>query len=407
MPTHSDPSLDTLVHSDKVQYFIGLMSGTSADAVDAALIKFTTPGIEFDTERNIEPSIELIGFTSHALPAPLKQSLIALNTHPHLSLETLSQLSFDVAQQFIKSAQTLLQQTGFNPLHITAIGSHGQTIYHAPHIPMSLQIGHPALIAKALGITTVADFRMDDMALNGQGAPFAPAFHRPLFASSNAPAADCFVVNIGGIANISFLPANGLVRGFDTGPGNALLDEICQQHFNQPYDTNGQLAAQGRVHKVLLDALLAHPYFAQPAPKSTGRDLFNQAWLNRTMHTLGLNNVSAHDLLCTLTELTALSIANSIAQASSQAPSQPFTHAKTAVWICGGGAFNGYLMQRLQHHLPSAQVHSAQARDINPHAIEAMMCAWLAKQRIDHQPVALSSVTGAQRNAILGGVWQA
>jgi anhydro-N-acetylmuramic acid kinase len=375
------------------------MSGTSADAVDAALVKF---------EQN---AIELVGFTDHALPEPLKQRLIALNTHPHLSLEALSQLSFDVAQQFIASARTLLQQTGLNANDITAIGSHGQTIYHAPHIPMSLQIGHPALIAKTLGIATVADFRVDDMALGGQGAPFAPAFHQPLFAAtltaqrsltptrsptnqSNPTSEDCFVVNIGGIANISFLPANGAVRGFDTGPGNALLDEVCQQHFKQPYDANGVLAAQGQVHTTLLNALLAHPYFSQSAPKSTGRDVFNQAWLTRTLNDLALQHLSAHDLLCTLTELTAQSIAQSIAH-----------NTFTAVWVCGGGAFNGYLLQRLQHHLPNAQVQSAQARHINPHAIEAMMCAWLAKQRIDGQAVALSNVTGAQRDAILRGLW--
>ncbi|WP_127470137.1 anhydro-N-acetylmuramic acid kinase [Thiomicrorhabdus aquaedulcis] len=405
MPRHS-ASLTPCNTAHKAQYYIGLMSGTSADAVDAALVKF---------EGN---TIELIDFHSQPLPSDLKQTLIDLNNHPNIALAQLSQLSVAVAQAFIASAHALLTHSGFKAQQICALGSHGQTIFHAPDMPMSLQIGHPALIAKTLGITTVADFRMDDMAVGGQGAPFAPAFHQPLFAAkglqkeaSGSIQDDYFVVNIGGIANISFLPANGLVLGFDTGPGNALMDEICQHHFNQPYDSNGQLAAQGTINATLLSALLNHSYFSQPAPKSTGRDVFNQAWLNQTLKQHALEDLNAHTVLCTLCELTAQSIAQSILKTYEQhtlAPAATLSKLNPClVWVCGGGAFNGHLMQRLQHHLPFFSVSSSQTCHINPHAIEAMMCAWLAKQRIEHKPVALSAVTGATRDVILGGVWMA
>lgn len=381
------------------QYFVGLMSGTSADGVDAALVEFK--GGE----------ILLRHFISPELPPSLKHQLVQLNQSNTLSLEQLAQLSFDLSQQFIQATQQLLAEQNLTAQDICAIGSHGQTIYHAPHIPMTLQIGHPAFIAKATQIQTVADFRVDDMALSGQGAPFAPAFHQVMFQQKNP----CFVVNIGGIANVSYLPSQlknspykeggeNILQGYDTGPGNALMDEICQQHFNRPFDDGGKLAQQGTLNQALLQQLLAHPYFKLAHPKSTGRETFNLSWLTQQIKQLpDSEKLSPVDILCTLTHFSAITIATEIQKIQSQHidPSQ----SQIPVWITGGGAFNTLLIQTIQHHLNDCFVQSAQAINTNPNAIEAMMCAWLAKQRIENKTVPLSYITGAQRDTVLGGLW--
>lgn len=379
----------------KSTLYIGLMSGTSADGVDAALVE-------------IKPNeIQLIDFISPSLPEALKQSLLTLNDSPKLSLEQFSQLSFDIALQFSQTTQTILSKNKLLAKEIQAIGSHGQTIYHAPHIPMSLQIGHPALIAKTTGIQTVADFRVDDMALGGQGAPFAPAFHQVLFKDEQA----CFVVNIGGIANISYLPGsrtpNKAPLGYDTGPGNALMDEVCQQFFDKPFDENGALAQQGRVDNNLLTQLLTHPYFSKARPKSTGRETFNESWLAERLHHYeqsSATKIAKQDLLSTLCELTAQSIAIEIQKVTTE-QSRTNSALKIPVWIVGGGAYNKDLISRLQNLLPLHQVQSSIAKKINPNAIEAMMCAWLAQQRVALKTIPLSAVTGAKRDAILGGLW--
>ncbi len=379
----------------KSSLYIGLMSGTSADGVDAALVE-------------IKPDkIQLIDFISPSLPEELKHSLLTLNDSATLSLEQFSQLSFDIASQFSQATQAILTKNHLHTNEIQAIGSHGQTIYHAPHIPMSLQIGHPAFIAKTTGIQTVADFRADDMALGGQGAPFAPAFHQILFADTQAS----FVVNIGGIANISYLPGNSNLKqapiGYDTGPGNALMDEICQQFFDKEFDENGELAKQGKVDNKLLTQLLTHPYFSKVHPKSTGRETFNTNWLAKTVdhyeHTSN-TTVVKQDLLSTLCELTARTIATEIKKVTTE-HSGVESIIKTPVWIVGGGAYNEYLILQLQKQLPQHLVQSSTAKKINPNAIEAMMCAWLAQQRIALKTVPLSAVTGAKRDAILGGLW--
>ncbi len=392
-------TLNKLTSPSHPQYFVGLMSGTSADSVDAALVEFK--GGE----------ILLQHFISPELPPSLKQQLIQLNQHNTLSLEQLAQLSFDLSQQFIQATQQLLAEQSLTAQDICAIGSHGQTIYHAPHIPMTLQIGHPAFIAKATQIQTVADFRVDDMALSGQGAPFAPAFHQVMF-QQNTP---CFVVNIGGIANISYLPSplknssdkeggGNKLQGYDTGPGNALMDEICQQYFNCPFDDEGKLAQQGVLNQALLQQLLAHPYFKLAHPKSTGRETFNLNWLNQQVEQLpNSEKPSPVDVLCTLNHFSAISIATEI-QKIQQQHSQQST-VQTPVWITGGGAFNALLIQTIQEHLSDCLVQSTQAMNTNPNAIEAMMCAWLAKQRIENKTVPLSYVTGAQRDTVLGGLW--
>ena len=380
------------------QYFVGLMSGTSADGVDAALVEFK--GGE----------ILLRHFISPELPTSLKHQLVQLNQSNTLSLEQLAQLSFDLSQQFIQATQQLLAEQNLTAQNICAIGSHGQTIYHAPHIPMTLQIGHPAFIAKATQIQTVADFRVDDMALSGQGAPFAPAFHQVMFQQKSP----CFIVNIGGIANVSYLPSQlknslhkeggeNILQGYDTGPGNALMDEICQQHFNRPFDDGGKLAKQGTINQALLQQLLAHPYFKLAHPKSTGRETFNLSWLTQQIKQLpDSEKLSPVDILCTLNCFTATTIANEIHNIVQQHNLTQYTN--IPVWIVGGGALNPQLIQSIQQ-LTSYNVQSTEAIGLNPNAIEAMMCAWLAKQRVDNQAVALSTVTGAKRDAVLGGIW--
>ncbi len=363
-------------------YFIGLMSGTSADGVDAALVSIQ------------EQQIELISFLETPLPSDLKNTLMELNRSQTIHLEKLCLLEKEIAELFVAATKTLLEANNLAAEQITAIGSHGQTIYHAPQIPMTLQIGHPAFIAKQSEITTVADFRVDDMALGGQGAPFAPAFHQQIFATEQA----CFVTNIGGIANISYVPENGSERailGWDTGPGNALMDDLCQHAFDMPFDRDGDLASQGQVNPILLDKLIQHPYFSMPPAKSTGRETFKFDWVQEIVGNAQIE-INELDLLATLAELTAVTIARQIKSIAQQ--NEP-------VWIVGGGAFNPYLISRIQTHLSGHKVCSALDKQINPNAVEAMMCAWLAQQRIAEVPVKLSAVTGASRDAVLGGIW--
>ncbi|QCU89474.1 anhydro-N-acetylmuramic acid kinase [Thiomicrorhabdus sediminis] len=362
--------------------FIGLMSGTSADGIDSALVHID------------DAHIELIEFATYPLSTALKDQLLKLNQNCEISLETLCQLQYSVANEFAAATQTLLKQNRLDKSDICAIGSHGQTIYHAPHIPMTLQIGHPAIIAKQTGIQVAGDFRVDDMALGGQGAPFAPAFHQALFSQMH----DTFVVNIGGIANISFLPGmnnHQPIIGWDCGPGNCLMDELSQREFAQSYDADGAIAQQGRVNSALLTLCLADSYFAQNYPKSTGRDLFNWQWLQHKLDQL--DRISNLDIMATLAELTAKTISQDIERLPSDRTGN--------IIISGGGAYNPYLMARLQQFLPSFKVISSDQLDIAADAIEAMMCAWLAQQRIELQSVPLASVTGAQRNAVLGGLW--
>lgn len=363
-------------------FYIGLMSGTSADGVDAALIQISNN------------KIKLIDFCETPIPSALKTQLIDLNQNQNINLNSLCILEHELGQLFATATNHLVQKNNLKAEEIKAVGSHGQTIFHAPSVPMTLQIGHPAFIAKQTGITTVADFRVDDMALGGQGAPFAPAFHEQLFSFESG----CFAVNIGGIANISHIaPANQNtpVIGWDTGPGNGIMDQLCQSQFNCQYDKNGDIAQQGKINQALLSQLLAHPYFSQNQPKSTGRETFNLNWVYEVMQHAHLE-LSKKDLMATLAELTALTIAEQIA--SLNAPNQP-------VFIMGGGAYNPFLIKRIQAHLPNNIVAASSDQGINPNAVEAMLIGWLSHQRINNTPVNLASVTGASRNAVLGGVW--
>ena len=357
------------------------MSGTSMDGVDAALC-------EFDSQR----FVSLRGqFTQHYTPS-LRQRLLHISQHgTAFDVQEWTRLDAEIADTFVQAARGALQQAGLNAGAITAIGSHGQTVFHAP--PATVQLGDPNRIAAHTGITTVADFRRRDLALGGQGAPLVPAFHHAQFADAKESRA---VVNIGGIANVTLLPNDSSpVSGFDTGPGNALMDEWCQQHRQQPYDRNGDWAASGTLHDDLLSALSTDPYFMRPPPKSTGRGDFN---LERCAGRFpALSTLNPTDVQRTFCELTARSIAQVI-RVAAPAPQR--------VLLCGGGARNALLVSRLQRLLP-VPVESTDRYGLDVQWVEAVAFAWLAMRTLNRLPGNLPAVTGASAAAVLGGVFSA
>ena len=313
------------------------------------------------------------------------------------SLDLLGQADNALGELFADAALALLSACGISPQQITAIGSHGQTVRHRPPSkkqsqPFTLQIGDPNIIACRTGITTVADFRRADMAAGGQGAPLAPAFHKHIFSD---PRQNRVIVNIGGIANITWLPARGEAIGFDTGPGNRLLDYWVQRHHNKPYDENGQWAAQHTLNSSLLNSLKSHPFFSEQAPKSTGREDFNKQWLDEILKQQG-KSLSPGDVQATLLALTAETINEAIASLPDLA---------NEVYICGGGANNNELMDHLQTALAPISVKSTAALGIDPNQVEALAFAWLAKRTMADQVGNLPTVTGAREEVVLGGIY--
>lgn len=365
------------------QLYIGLMSGTSADAIDAVVV-------------DLQSTPQLLA--QHTLPLPIKtrQQIHALSLPGDNEIDRMGALDAELGHLFAQTSLELLDKSGINASQITAIGSHGQTIRHRPpgssEGTFTLQIGDPNLIAELTGITTVADFRRRDMAAGGQGAPLVPAFHRAIF---HTQVKDRVIVNIGGMANITWLPAQGQTLGFDTGPGNVLMDGWIHSHSGGSYDKNGVWAASGQAHPELLADLLADAYFTLPAPKSTGRESFNRAWLDKSLAKL-VPPPSPVDVQATLLELTVATIADSICSLGQTAKE---------IYVCGGGAYNPRLMQRLQDLLPTDKVASTSVLGIDPQWIEAMAWAWLAQQTINHRTGNLREVTGAKREVILGGVY--
>ncbi len=364
--------------------YIGLMSGTSADGIDATLVDFGGP-----TPRLL---------ASHYTPYDLKLRKQILDLcHPgENEIHRLGELDVALADVFANAVQALLQQAKTPASKIAAIGSHGQTIRHAPTSThrFTLQIGDPNTIAAKTGITTVADFRRKDIALGGQGAPLVPAFHRSMFAAKNINRS---IVNIGGIANVTLLPrdADDHIIGFDTGPGNALLDYWIHTHQNLTHDKAGAWGATGTVNKKLLATMLKDKYFKLPPPKSTGREMFNAQWL-RNILAHAEETISPVDVQATLTEFTATTIADAIKH----------NMRSGEIYVCGGGAHNAYLIARLQA-LTAANftVKSTEALGIHPDWVEAIAFAWLAFQTIQKRAGNLPSVTGAKQAAILGGVY--
>lgn len=366
------------------ELFIGLISGTSMDGVDAALLDCASP----------HP--ELIATHAGSYSAELRRALDAallLDDPRHAGLEA---LDIAVGEAFANAAAALLAKAGSAAGAVTAIGSHGQTIRHEPNAaaPYSLQIGDPRTISRRTGIDVVADFRTADIAAGGQGAPLVPAFHQAVFRDAREARV---ILNIGGIANVTILPpaqSDAAVRGFDTGPGNTLMDIWALRHLDTRMDVDGRWAATGQVDTTLLEKLLADPYFSLPPPKSTGREYFNAAWLAAV--TAG-HAASPQDIQATLCELTARSIARDIQ-----------THAATArrVLVCGGGAHNPHLMQRLSACLPGVAVASSATAGMDPDWVEAATFAWLAQRHLHALPGNIPAVTGARAAVVLGRLFR-
>ncbi len=361
--------------------YLGLMSGTSADGIDAALVHFPGNGM---------PS--LAAARTFAWEPALREEILALSQAAvKVEPERLARLDHRIGAAFAHAANRLLAEAGIRAAQVAAIGSHGQTLRHAPSgdAPFSWQLGDPTLIAERTGITTVADFRRRDVAAGGQGAPLMPAVHRALFAD---PREDRAVLNLGGIANLTLLPVSGEVHGFDTGPANGLMDAWMLEQRGAPCDLDGAFAACGQVDQRLLAELLADPWFARLPPKSTGRDHFHLDWL-RTR--LGGRTLAAQDVQATLLELTARSVAEALEH------SQPGTRRLLA---CGGGVHNGALMRRLAALLPGAGISSTAALGVDPDFVEAIGFAWLARQTLLGRPGNLPSATGARGARVLGAI---
>ena len=361
--------------------YIGLMSGTSLDGIDVALVDFSD-------------GANLVAKAHHPLPAVLTAILLQMSqSNVAVSLEQVGHLDTALGQAFADAVSAFITGHGIDPSQIRAIGSHGQTVRHNPHgeQPFSLQLGDANIIAERTGITTVADFRRRDVAAGGQGAPLVPAFHAALFGRAGNNRA---VVNIGGIANVTLLSADGDIRGFDCGPGNGLMDAWCLKHWNLAFDAEGQKASQGVLDGVLLERMLQDPWLKSPPPKSTGRDYFQLDWLRGHLQ----DDVTAPEsVLCTLNHLTAHTIAEAL------------THSGTAVdsvFVCGGGVHNSLLMQHLRDLLP-CPVQSTAALGVDPDYVEAMAFAWLAKQCLEGKPGNVMAVTGAAGPRILGAIHQA
>jgi anhydro-N-acetylmuramic acid kinase len=365
-------------------YYIGLMSGTSLDGVD---------GVLADINAN---STRVLHHAWRPFAPELAAELLALNSPGANELHRAALAANALSRVYAQVVADLLQASGLPPAAITAVGAHGQTVRHRPGAfdgtGYTLQLNNPALLAELSGISIAADFRNRDVAAGGQGAPLVPAFHQAMFGRADQTVA---VLNIGGISNLSILRGD-TVLGFDCGPGNALLDAWCRQHTGQPYDDQGRWAASGRVHDALFLKLREEPFFDQPPPKSTGRDLFNPGWLTRCL--AGFDHLAAADVQATLAELTAHCCAIELQRHGSDS---------TRLIVCGGGALNDYLMGRLQALLPGQRVLSSDADGLPPMQVEATAFAWLARKTVHRETGSLESVTGARGARVLGAIYPA
>jgi len=359
--------------------FLGLISGTSADGIDAALARF-------------DPRLEPVHARTYAWDPALRARLLALGqAQAEVSLDALGRLDVEVAHAFANAAQRLIEEAGLSVSDVSAIGSHGQTVRHRPggEFPFTWQLGDGSVIAERCGIATVADFRRRDVAAGGQGAPLMPAFHA---AALRSPDEDRAVLNLGGIANLTLLPRGGDVRGFDTGPANALLDAWCERHTGRAYDAGGAFAASGNVDAGLLEHLLGDPWFALPPPKSTGREQFHLAWVEQRLRGA---TAAPQDLQATLLELSAATVADALLS------TQPGTRRLLA---CGGGVHNAVLLERIRARLPGVSVESTAAYGLDPDFVEATGFAWLAREALAGRPGNLPSVSGARGPRVLGVV---
>ena len=360
--------------------FLGLISGTSADGVDVALVDF-------------DPQPRISAAATYPYPEALRDRILDLARNaPSVALDELGTLDVAIARHFADSANALLARADVDATSIAALGSHGQTVRHKPlgEFPFTMQLGDPSVIAEITGITTIADFRRGDIAAGGQGAPLAPAFHSAALANGNRRA----LLNLGGIANVTVFDDDGDVLGFDTGPANCLMDAWAVRHIGQPRDEGGAWASQGTVNQALLSRLLADPYFALPAPKSTGREQFNLDWLEQRL----IDGVSAVDVQVTLLALSVQTIATAI---RNNGP------AVDEILGCGGGVHNAGLMTALADALAPIKVGSTADIGIDPDFVEAAVFAWLARERVHGRPGNLPSVTGARGPRLLGAIFAA
>ncbi|TDM05423.1 MAG: anhydro-N-acetylmuramic acid kinase [Ideonella sp. MAG2] len=370
-------------------WYVGLMSGTSLDGVDAVVARFGVGSA----------AVEVAGHAYQAFPPGLRAELLALNTPTEQELHRAALAANQLALMQAEAVDAVLKTAGLPRSAIHAVGSHGQTVRHRPGefdgVGYTVQLNQAALLAELCHIDVVADFRSRDVAAGGQGAPLVPAFHAEVFARTGHARA---VLNIGGISNLTLLSADPAlpVRGFDCGPGNALLDHGAQQHLGQAFDAGGQWGAGGHAHEPLLAVLMAEPFLSLPAPKSTGRDLFNPAWLAQRL--AGFSGLSPVDIQASLAEFTAR------AAASALRASAPETE---ALYVCGGGVFNHDLLRRLRAQWPGLLVDSTEALGLPPMQVEAAAFAWLARAHCCRQAGQRTEVTGARGPRILGALYPA
>lgn len=370
--------------------FIGLMSGTSLDGVDGVLARIAPHG-----------QMQVLAHAFTPFDAPFREALLALNLSGPDELHRGALAANAIARHYARVVNALLEQTGQGAASIDAIGAHGQTVRHRPlefdgddqhpAVGYTIQLINASLLAELTGIDVVADFRNRDLAAGGQGAPLVPAFHQGVFGQAGACVA---TMNIGGISNISVLQADGVVQGWDCGPGNALMDFWCQTHTGEPFDRDGAWAARGQVHAGLLARLLSEEFLRRTPPKSTGRDLFNPAWL--AQHLDAFTGLTAVDVQATLTEFTAQACALDVRRFAAEAHS---------LIVCGGGALNGHLMRRLSELLPGISVVSSDTQGLPPLQVEAAAFAWLAFKTLRRETASLKSVTGARGARVLGAIY--
>ncbi len=361
------------------ELYIGIMSGTSLDGIDAALVDLS------------QASPQLVANHYQPYPQPLKDELLALHQPAHGELHHAQLIANRLAREYADATQSLLKKAKTPATQVQAIGCHGQTVRHRPEHGYTIQLNNAALLAELAGIHVVSDFRSRDIAAGGQGAPLVPAFHDKVL---RHPQIHRAILNIGGIANLTDLPPGKDTAGFDSGPGNLLLDAWIAKHQDKPYDKDGAWAASGKVIPALLQRLAAEPYFKAVPPKSTGRDLFNLAWLEKHLN----GDEAPANVQATLLALTGDSIADAVRR---------FCNGTEEIYLCGGGAHNAALIARLQDKLPQCLITKTEALGIAADWMEAIAFAWLAQQALHLHPANLPAVTGAKHPCVLGAIYPA
>jgi anhydro-N-acetylmuramic acid kinase len=359
--------------------YIGIMSGTSLDGVDAALVDLS------------QTSPRLVSSFFQTYPEPLKEALLVLHQASPNELHEAQLVANRLAREYAEATHALLKKAGVPAAQIQAIGCHGQTVRHRPEHGYSIQLNNAALLAELTGINVVSDFRSRDIAAGGQGAPLVPAFHDKVLRHPNIHRA---ILNIGGIANLTDLAPNRTTSGFDTGPGNLLMDAWIARHLGESFDKNGAWAASGKIIPALLQSLLNESFFSAAPPKSTGRDLFNLAWLDRYL----TGNEVLADVQATLLALTGDSITTAV---------QHFCAGAKEIYLCGGGAHNEALVAYLQRRLPHYRIQKTEGLGIAADWMEAIAFAWMAQQALHLRPSNLPAVTGAKHPCVLGAIYPA